>query len=228
MTTHDDLVTDRQTQPGADPDRFAEGYAKIMMGSFVPSAVGAVSNVVDPYVRTADLTETVHGVPEAMARRIPWLSKEMPIRYNPLGQPVERRQRTDLGWMPKAMARGMSPIEMGVIDPNAFVEAELNNLSQFHGMPPSMPSASVTINMTGSIYGDNVKLTDQEYAMYHRYHRAAREQMAEAILSPDWSTLPPEIKAQTLSGIYRSYQREAREAIKMEVYNRLSGGVDTQ
>jgi len=211
----------------ADPDRFAEGYAKIMLGSFVPSALGQVSNITDPYVRTADLRETVHGIPEAMARRIPGLSEQLPIRYNPMGEPVERRERHNLFVLPENIARGASAFEVGTYDPSKFVEEEMANLSQYQGMPPSMPTTSVTINMTDSPYGDTIKLTDDEYAIYHQYHRQARQHMGEAILSPDWAAMTPDIKASMLGNIYRGYQRQAREVIKQQVYNRITG-VDIQ
>jgi hypothetical protein len=198
-----------------------------MLGSFVPSVVGQVSNVTDPYVRTADLFETVHGVPEAMARRIPGLSSQLPIRYTAMGDPVERRERLGLG-LPESLARGISPIEFGKDDPSKVVEAEMANLAQYPGLPPSMPSMSTTISLSNSPFGQKVKLTDDEYSMYHYYHQMARYQMEQAILDPSWAGLPPEIKAYNLSRMYRQYQRQANHVIKQSVLQRLYGGVDSQ
>lgn len=66
----------------SDPDRYAKGRAGRIIGSFIPAGVAAVTRQIDPYLRTAnDMTD-------ALKRRIPYWSKDLPLYRDLWGREV--------------------------------------------------------------------------------------------------------------------------------------------
>lgn len=66
----------------SDPRRYAEGYARRLAGSLVPAGVGEVARQVDPHMRDANT------MLDAIKRRIPGLSDELPLARDVFGRPI--------------------------------------------------------------------------------------------------------------------------------------------
>lgn len=66
----------------SDPQRYGEGFFQRLAGSAVPTAVAEVARANDPYMREAQ------SMLDAMRKRIPGLSDDLPPRRNLWGEPV--------------------------------------------------------------------------------------------------------------------------------------------
>lgn len=66
----------------SDPTRYGEGYARRLAGSIVPAISGEVARQVDPYLRDANT------MMDAIKRRIPGLSEELPLARDVWGRPI--------------------------------------------------------------------------------------------------------------------------------------------
>lgn len=69
-------------QAMADPERYGESFFQRLSGSVIPTGVAEVTRVNDPYMRE------VNSMAEAIMKRTPGLSDELPLRRNLWGEPI--------------------------------------------------------------------------------------------------------------------------------------------
>jgi len=103
-----------------DPARYGDKWIKSMSGSAVPAVAAGVARATDPYLRE---TKTMLDVIKA---RIPGLSKTLPPRLSPTGEPVKRPGTP--------ISRMFSPVDVSkeIQDP---LWTELNRLKVYLGTP---------------------------------------------------------------------------------------------
>lgn len=66
----------------SDPQRYGEGFFQRLAGSVVPTGLAEVARAQDPYMRE------VQSMLDAVRRRTPGLSEDLPVRRNLWGEPV--------------------------------------------------------------------------------------------------------------------------------------------
>jgi len=202
-----------------NPDMFAAAYMKTMMGSMVPNVVNQVTNVIDPYSRETQAMELLHGIPEAAAKRMPLLSEQLPQRYAATGAPIEKPDRF-LSGVIGDIARGISPIAKSKPKgAEAALEYEFDELSDFEGVPPSMPKRTIRLDW-GFGRRENVKLTDEEYQVYVAFRQQATNVARQLVASQGWRDRPDWMRAQILSSLYRKYNSAARQRVNYSVRQR--------
>jgi len=69
----------------SDPDRYGTSYFQGIAKSFIPAGVAAIARVQDPYLRSANSSI------DAMKRRLPYYSKDVPQYFDLWGRPVDFR-----------------------------------------------------------------------------------------------------------------------------------------
>lgn len=122
----------------------AERYIKSLIGT-IPATVGTsavttLQQYLDPYARTAD------GMIDALWRKIPGLSKTLPLQRNLWGEPLDRSSELGAGY------DAFSPYWLKTPNPQP-VDQELERLKYY----PSMPSHNVrdggkTVELDGHQY----------------------------------------------------------------------------
>ena len=106
-----------------DPDRYGEGRARRIVGSFVPAGVASVARQVDPYLRTAaDMTDS-------LKRRIPYWSKDLPLYRDLWGRPVDYRSGYGRAY------DMLSPIYVRHENPEP-IDQEIDRIGYYPEMPP--------------------------------------------------------------------------------------------
>jgi hypothetical protein len=207
----------------ASPERFGPAYAKTLLGSAVPAGLAAVNNMLDPNVRLTDLGETLHGVPEVMAARIPGLSTQLPQRHDIHGDPVLKAGvRSEQVTGGGSLMAGFNPIYFSQEHPEEVVAIEMDRLSHFKGVPPAMPSRTKNITLSG-LFGESIKLTDKEYDVYAQYHRMAEDMLTKIIMSPAWSNYTDEVKADLIKKVYSKFSGTANKQINGMIMQRAGG-----
>jgi hypothetical protein len=83
-----------------DPKRYSDSYIKSLAGSVIPSIVNEFRKEDDEYLRE------VETVKEAILNRIPGYSKNLPMRYDDLGNPLTQKEMVGPDWA--------SPVERSV------------------------------------------------------------------------------------------------------------------
>lgn len=136
-----------------DPKRRAEGFAQRFAGSLIPAGVAEVARQVDPYNRE------VYSMLDAMKRRTPGLSEDLPVRRDIWGRPLEFK--SGLGWAYDVF----SPIYSKKEDPEP-IDSEMLRLEA----PVSMPSKRVVFD------GVTVDL-DRYPGVYSRYLELAGNEL---------------------------------------------------
>lgn len=113
----------------SDPDRHGERYFQKVASSFLPAVAGTITRQEDPYMRMAT------NVVEAMQRKSPWHSADLPMYRDLWGRPVD--YRSGLG----ALHDIFSPVNSkeAAAEP---IDAEMKRLEFF----PSMPEKKVNFN----------------------------------------------------------------------------------
>ncbi len=106
-----------------DPDRYGEGRAARIAGSFVPAGVAAVARQVDPYLRTAS------DMGDSLKRRVPYWSKDLPLYRDLWGREVD--YRSGYGRLYDAL----SPIYVRHENPEP-IDAEIDRIGYYPEMPP--------------------------------------------------------------------------------------------
>ncbi|MGF1625967.1 MAG: hypothetical protein ACFCVH_13880 [Alphaproteobacteria bacterium] len=128
-----------------DPGRFGGSWANRFAGSWVPAGVAGMTRALDPYLRDA------RTMVDALRRRTPGLSEDLPAQVDLWGRPVEFR--SEMGTLYDLI----SPIRISEADA-APIDDEMLRL----GHTPLRPSPRFTIN------GVRFDLTDNP-ELYHRY-----------------------------------------------------------
>ena len=211
----------------ANPEQFGATYYKQMTGSLVPTFFSKLSQAVDPYQRHQEAFGADTGVPDSVAYRIPFLSGALPSRSTALGESAERwgTFSTDgpLQRATSAFQSIVAPTPTSRVRENTEVEQEFDRLRNYPKMPPSMPKRSKTMTLQG-VGGQKVKLTNDEYAIYDKYHQRAKQHLSTMISSARWSSIPDPLKAQMMRKVYDKYRYAANREINMSIRRRTTVG----
>ena len=214
-------------QAFANPEQMGSTYYRQMSGSIVPTFFSKLAQAVDPYQRIQEPLGAEAGIPDAMAYRVPFVSRALPARSTAMGEPAERwgvaSTEGTFGKMFSAAQSLTLPIPISVARPNTEVEKELDRLKGYGDVPPSTPRRNKKIVLKG-VTGENVKLTDEEYAVYDRWHQKAKVHLSRVISSPTYDRVPDAMKAKMLRSIYDKYRDAANSEITMLVRRRTSVG----
>jgi hypothetical protein len=194
-----------------DGKRYGPQWVKQFEASLVPGIVRAAAYAVDPVQRDAQPYETVHGVPEPIAARIPFLSRELPAMRTATGEPAGRD------------GDGINPFTVTTAKPDAALEREFDRL----GHVPSQPQRKLTISRTG---GMKAELTDEEYSRLQDANKAGADrarrlmQMSAYRAAPDTDEEAAgtgrKSKAKMLSEVYETARHAALVKLRPEVERR--------
>jgi hypothetical protein len=135
-----------------DPQRRAEGFVQRFAGSLVPAGVAEVARQVDPYNRE------VYSMLDAMKRRTPGLSEELPPRRDIWGRPIEFK--SGIGWAYDVF----SPIYSKKIKPEP-IDTEMLRLEAPVGTPSRkvvFDGISVDLERYPSVYSRYLELAGNE------------------------------------------------------------------
>jgi len=211
----------------ANPEQRGSTYYRQMSGSIVPTFFSKVAQAVDPYQRVQEAGGADAGVPDALAYRIPGVSRALQPRTTALGEKAERwgsigtegafRQVTG------AVQSIMSPIPFSLERKDIEVEKELNRLRGYRGMPPAAPKRKKQITLKG-VSGENVKLTKDEYSVYDRWHQKAKQHLSRVIGTAQYERLSDDQKAKIIGSVYRKYRSVANKEIAVLIRKRTSVG----
>jgi hypothetical protein len=235
IATIKDNVTDKSFLYGlesmskafANPEMFGPTYYKQMTGSLVPTLFARAAQATDPYMRQTDALGAGVGVPDALAYRIPGLSKELPLRSTAMGEPSERWGVFSTDTTAKKAFSALQSLTfatpVSLERENAEVEKEFNRLRNYEGMPPSTPKKSKNIVLRG-VSGENVKLNEAEMAIYAQYNQMAKKHLAQMINTTRWDTIPDPLKAKMMRKVYDKYRRVANQQINLSIRKRTTVG----
>lgn len=136
-----------------DPKRKAEGFVQRFAGSLIPTGVAEVTRAIDPYA-----LET-YTMLDAIKRRTPGFSKDLPVRRDIWGRPIELR--SGLGWAYDAFSPIYSKQEKA--EP---IDTEMLRLEA----PVSIPSRKVVF--------DGITVDLERYpGVYSRYLQLAGNEL---------------------------------------------------
>lgn len=152
-------------------ERYGQAYFNSLAGTVVPSGVAAVARQVDPYMRTAQ------DMVDAIKRRTPGLSDELPLYRDLWGREVDYRSPAG------ALYDALSPIYIKKENPEP-IDSELLRLEYY----PSMPDKRITYNNVPldlesrpEIYARFVQLAGNE-AKHQAWGMGAKD-MLNAVIS---------------------------------------------
>lgn len=196
-----------------DPKRYGAQWLKQLEGSLVPNVVAKTAQAIDPIERETQSTETLYGVPEPMAARIPFLSQQLPAKRTATGEEKER---------PGGRLAAISPVTVTTEKPEAELEREFDRI----GWVPGQPSRKFTIQRSG---GKQADLTDEEYRKVQDSYKQAAQEARRVMRDPRYKQLPDTIeeagggmsKEKLLQDIYSRAKRGARGRIERSVVTRF-------
>jgi predicted TIM-barrel fold metal-dependent hydrolase len=171
----------------ANPSRESSQWFKQMLGSLVPAGVGKLQQALDPQIRQIEFRplEKPETVVNPLLARIPGLSRQLPAKMGTMGQPIERAAT--------AAERFASPVMRSTVKPERVVEQEFHRLRAHKSIPPMMPKRRKQLTI-GSVY-EKVELKDEEYDIFHTYHRRANEVLSRIVSSPGYQSMNEEAQA---------------------------------
>jgi len=235
MATVKDNLTDKTFLYGLEsfakfygtPEQFGSTYYKQMAGSLIPTMFSKAQQAVDPYARHTEWNQASLGIPDALAYRIPGLSQALPLKSTPLGKPQERWGVGSAESLPEKILSGaqsmVSPLPFSKQRTDVEVEKEFTRLKNYGGMPPGMPKRTRPVTLRG-VKGENVRLTDEDYAVFNKYHAKANEALKRIIASTNYHRMPPAYQAQLLSSVYKKFRRAANNEVTMRIRRRTTVG----
>ncbi|KKN79007.1 hypothetical protein LCGC14_0344830 [marine sediment metagenome] len=211
----------------ANPEQAGSIYYRQMAGSIVPTFFSKVAQAVDPYQRVQEPLGAAAGVPDALAYRIPFVSRALPARTTALGEKAERwgvmSTESPLALGASAVQSVFNPLGVSAGRLNTEVEREFDRLRGYEGMPPAMPKRTKRIGIRG-VDGENIKLTNEEYAVYDKYHARAKQALSRVISSARWESIPDVMKAKMLRSTYGKYRSAANKEINTMIRRRTTVG----
>jgi hypothetical protein len=197
----------------SDPKRYTESFVQRLVGSVVPAVVGEVTRAVDPYAR-----ETFNMI-DAIKRRTPGLSDELPLRRDLWGRPM--KYQSGLGWAYDVF----SPIYSKKDNPEP-IDSELLRLEKSVGMPGKKTSflgVNIDLNNYPGAYSRYVELAGNEL-QHPEYGLGAKDLLNQVVsgehyLSDIYSQGTDGAdgtKSEMIDAIITDYRRLAKQQILEE------------
>ena len=135
-----------------DPKRKAEGFVQRFAGSLIPTGVAEITKATDPYALEA------YTILDAMKRRTPGFSKDLPVRRDIWGRPIDLR--SGLGWAYDAF----SPIYSKQEKPEP-IDTEMLRLEAPVGIPSKrvvFDGVTVDLDRYPGVYSRYLQLAGNE------------------------------------------------------------------
>lgn len=170
---------------GSDWER-ERAVKNIVVGSTLPSFVGAISRTVDPTIRESE------GVLEAYQAAIPFASKNLPARIDFLGNAIERSNQ-GLNYL-------FNPIQTSIeeIDP---ITKELIDLDY----PLPLPRTSFDFD------GEKIELDGKQFEKYSKQiGNKIKEDILKAIEHPRYKRMDAEKKVKHIKQLRAEAMKEAK------------------
>ena len=206
----------------SDPKRYTETFVQRLVGSTVPAIVGEAARTADPYSRE------VFGMLDAIKRRTPGLSDNLPLRRDIWGRPVT--YQSGLGWAYDVF----SPIytKPAKAEP---IDDEMLRLGKAVSMPSkkaTFQGVNIDLNNYPGAYSRYVELAGNELK-HPNYDMGAKDLLnavvgGEHFLSEiyDQGTDGADgTKAEIISSIVSEYRKIAREQVLQE-FPEIQGEID--
>ena len=206
----------------SDPKRYTETFVQRLVGSTVPAIVGEAARTADPYSRE------VFGMLDAIKRRTPGLSDNLPLRRDIWGRPVT--YQSGLGWAYDVF----SPIytKPAKAEP---VDDEMLRLGKAVSMPSkkaTFQGVNIDLNNYPGAYSRYVELAGNE--LKHPNYDMGAKDLLNAVVSGehflseiyDQGTDGADgTKAEIISSIVSEYRKIAREQVLQE-FPEIQGEID--
>ena len=206
----------------SDPKRYTETFVQRLVGSTVPAIVGEAARTADPYSRE------VFGMLDAIKRRTPGLSDDLPLRRDIWGRPVT--YQSGLGWAYDVF----SPIytKPAKAEP---IDDEMLRLGKAVSMPSkkaTFQGVNIDLNNYPDAYSRYVELAGNE--LKHPNYDMGAKDLLNAVVSGehflseiyDQGTDGADgTKAEIISSIVSEYRKIAREQVLQE-FPEIQGEID--
>lgn len=206
----------------SDPKRYTETFVQRLVGSTVPAIVGEAARTADPYSRE------VFGMLDAIKRRTPGLSDNLPLRRDIWGRPVT--YQSGLGWAYDVF----SPIytKPAKAEP---IDDEMLRLGKAVSMPSkraTFQGVNIDLNNYPGAYSRYVELAGNE--LKHPNYDMGAKDLLNAVVSGehflseiyDQGTDGADgTKAEIISSIVSEYRKIAREQVLQE-FPEIQGEID--
>jgi hypothetical protein len=138
----------------ANPEQRASTYYRQMSGSIIPTFFAKAAQAVDPYQRIQEPLGAKAGVPDALAYRIPGVSRALPARTTALGEKAERWGVMSADSPAMKVLSGIQSATMAIpvsaARADTEVEKEFNRLRGYRGMPPTPPRRTKRMVLKGN------------------------------------------------------------------------------
>jgi len=197
----------------SDPKRYTESFVQRLVGSVVPAVVGEVTRTVDPYSRE------VFTMLDAIKRRTPGLSDDLPMRRDLWGRPV--KYQSGLGWAYDVF----SPIYSKADNPEP-IDSEMLRLEKSVSMPgkkATFRGVNVDLNNYPGAYSRYVELAGNEL-LHPEYGVGAKDLLNQVVSGEHYlsdiynqgTDGADGTKAEMIDAILTDYRRLAREQVLEE------------
>lgn len=197
----------------SDPKRYTESFVQRLVGSIVPAVVGEVTRTVDPYSRE------VFNMLDAIKRRTPGLSDDLPMRRDLWGRPV--KYQSGLGWAYDVF----SPIYSKRDNPEP-IDSEMLRLEKSVSMPgkkATFRGVNVDLNNYPGAYSRYVELAGNEL-LHPEYGLGAKDLLNQVVSGEHYlsdiynqgTDGADGTKADMIDAIITDYRRLAREQVLEE------------
>lgn len=180
------------TQAMDDPDRYFASMVQRYAGSYVPTMAAHVAYSVDPYLRRGDT------VLDAVRKRIPGLSQEVPAVFGFWGEPIEFEATAGEGALGRIIDLTHSFYSTRDTD-----DPVIDEMLRLH-MGRRPPSDTI----------GGVELTPQQHMEYAQLsHGRVRPLLERMVTSPGYQRLPDNAKEQMIDRLLRRSRDEARNML---------------
>lgn len=179
----------------SDPVQFGAAFLKQLEGSAVPAIVGKAAQAIDPKVRDTQALETLWGIPEPIAAKLPGISTYLPARKTPTGE--DRTRKTS------ALERFISPVPSTVEEKGPL--ADLQRVFNEIDFIPDQPKRY--LQLSG---GKRIDLEDAEYEILQEANQEASKRAAKLVGSYSFKRMDPDEKENELRKIYATARRVSR------------------
>lgn len=206
----------------SDPKRYTESFVQRLVGSTVPAIVGEAARTADPYARE------VFNMLDAIKRRTPGLSDDLPLRRDLWGRPVT--YKSGLGWAYDVF----SPIytKPAKAEP---IDDEMLRLGKAVSMPSkkaTFQGVNIDLNNYPGAYSRYVELAGNEL-VHPNYDMGAKDLLnaivsGEHFLSDVYNQGTEGVdgtKAEIIDAIVGEYRKLAREQVLQE-FPEIQGEID--